>query len=141
MRFIDRIFAKTREKAGAPESNQQSVIAARSKSDTGIHVANAPAEMKQWKTVGVYFHQADGRHPGPVWADTPEKFNDLIPDIRRQIESKLELRITNGDDHLLFHSTKNGVEWDGIGLRRFLEHHREVHQACSRQSHDTSPDR
>jgi hypothetical protein len=114
MRFIDRILGHKNEDA----------------KDAGAGIGKP-----EWRRVGVYFYRADGRYPAPTWAENPQQFNDLIPDIRRQIESKLELRITNGDDHLLFHSTKRGIEWDGIRLGHFLEHDRESHAASKKDTH------
>jgi hypothetical protein len=103
--------------------------------------ATTETTKPEWKTAKVYLYREDGRYPAPRWAETPQQFSDMVPDIRRHIDNKLEVRVTNGDDHLLFHSTKNGVEWDGIGLSRFLEHDRGAHEAGKRNTPDTSYDR
>jgi hypothetical protein len=95
----------------------------------------------EWKRVGVYFYRADGRYPPAKWAQTPQQFSDMVPDIRRHIDGKLEVRITNSDDHLLFHSTKNDVEWDGIGLGKFLARDSEAHGASRRDTRDTAYER
>jgi hypothetical protein len=73
-----------------------------------------------WEKLGVYLYRADGRYPPATWAETPKEFGEMIPAIRAHIHKKLEVRITNSEDHLLFHATQNGIEWDGIGLRPFL---------------------
>jgi hypothetical protein len=69
-----------------------------------------------WHAVGVYFYNSEGRYPPASWANTPEEFAGMVPQIRNHLDNKLEIRITNSDDHLLFHATKNGIEWDGIRL-------------------------
>jgi hypothetical protein len=74
-----------------------------------------------WPRVNVYFYRADGRYPPASHAETPEQFAAMIPKIRNQVDNRLEVRITNGDDHLLFHATGKGVQWDGIGLSQHLD--------------------
>jgi hypothetical protein len=73
-----------------------------------------------WHAVGVYFYNSEGRYPPASWAKTPEEFAGMVPQIRNHLDNKLEIRITNGDDHLLFHATRNGIEWDGIRLSEYL---------------------
>lgn len=77
-----------------------------------------------WERVGAYLYRADGRYPPATWAETPEQFVKMIPKIREHVDNKLKVRITNTDDHLLFHATDKGVEWDGIGLKPMLDHDR-----------------
>jgi hypothetical protein len=69
-----------------------------------------------WQRLGVYLYRADGRYPPATWAETPQAFYEMIPAIQKHLDNKLEVRITNGDDHMLFHATGKGIEWDGIGL-------------------------
>ena len=78
----------------------------------------------EWQTVSVYFYRADGRYPPASRAETGEQFAAMIPKISRHIDDKLEVRITNGEDHLLFHATQKGIEWDGIALSQILDHER-----------------
>lgn len=82
------------------------------------------SDVGSWHRIGVYLYRADGRYPPPTWAETREQFMGMVPKIRQHIDNKLEVRITNGSDHLLFHSTKKGIEWDGIGLSPVLDHPR-----------------
>lgn len=77
-----------------------------------------------WKTVGVYFYRADGRYPAPSWAQTPQQFEKMIPQIREHVNKKLEVRIVDAQDHLLFHATDKGIEWDGSGLTPLLKNER-----------------
>lgn len=77
-----------------------------------------------WKTVGIYLYRADGRYPSATWATTPQQFEKMIPQIREHIDKKLEVRITNAEDQLLFHATHKGIEWDGCGLAPMLKHER-----------------
>ena len=77
-----------------------------------------------WKPVGVHLFQADGRHPSATWAQTPQQFEKMIPSIREHIQKKLEVRIVDGRDQLLFHATRKGIEWDGSGLAPLLRHER-----------------
>jgi hypothetical protein len=102
-------------------------------------------EGRGWERLGVYLYRADGRYPPAVWAETPQEFGEMIPAIRAHIGKKLEVRITNGEDHLLFHATRNGIEWDGIGLRPFLYRGRDE-KAAAKGAEDSlrrkpSPDR
>jgi hypothetical protein len=83
-----------------------------------------PTEGSGWRSVGVYFYRPDGRYPPASWAQTPQQFVEMIPQIKKHLDEKLEVRITNGDDHLLFHATQKGIEWDGIGLSPILDHER-----------------
>lgn len=78
-----------------------------------------------WQRLGVYFYRSDGRYPPATWAETPQQFADMIPKIREHLDKKLEVRITNSDDHLLFHATDKGIEWDGIGLKPMMDHDRD----------------
>ena len=55
-----------------------------------------------------------GRYPPAMWLETPQQFAEIIPKIQEHMDNKLEVRITNGDDHLLFHATPKGIEWDDI---------------------------
>ena len=55
-----------------------------------------------------------------------QRFGVMTPQIRKQLDNKLELRITNSGDHLLFHATDKGIEWDGIGLGQRLDRARDV---------------
>jgi hypothetical protein len=119
MRLIDRILGQRNEK--------------------DVSNTSEPITPK-WKRTGVHLYQPDGRY-ATKWAETPQDFSDMVSDIRRHMDNRLEVRITNSEDHLLFHSTKNGVEWDGIGLSRFLEHEREAHEASRKNTRDTSYDR
>lgn len=77
-----------------------------------------------WQRVGVYLYRADGRYPPATWAETPEQFAQMIPNIRQHVDKRLEVRVTNTHDHLLFHATDNGIEWDGIQLKPLLDHDR-----------------
>jgi hypothetical protein len=77
-----------------------------------------------WQRLGVYLYRNDGRYPPATWAETPQQFAGMIPKIREHIANRLEVRITNGDDHLLFDATQKGIEWDGIGLSRHLDNGR-----------------
>jgi hypothetical protein len=51
---------------------------------------------------------------------TPEKLTALLPKLRDHVRKRLEVRITNSSDELLFHSTSKGIEWDAIGLKPFM---------------------
>jgi hypothetical protein len=77
-----------------------------------------------WQPVSVYFYRADGRYPPASRAETAGQFVAMIPKIGRHIDDKLEVRITDGNDHLLFHATQKGIEWDGIALSPILDHER-----------------
>ncbi len=77
-----------------------------------------------WKAVGVYFHRADGRYPAARWAETPRQFEKMIPQIREHVNKKLEVRIVDTRDRLLFHATDKGIEWDGSGLTPLLRQER-----------------
>jgi len=55
-----------------------------------------------WQRLNVYFYRADGRYPPASHAETPDQFAAMIPQIRKQVDNRLELRITNSSDHLLF---------------------------------------
>jgi len=90
-----------------------------------------------WESLNVYFYHADGRYPPASHAETPEQFGAMIPQIRKQLDNKLELRITNSGDHLLFHATDKGIEWDGIGLGQHLDRARDVCTG-SREERNTS---
>lgn len=98
----------------------------------------------EWQRVGVYFYNAEGRYPPATWAEIPEQFANMIPKIREHVDRKLEVRITNTDDHLLFHATDKGFEWDGIRLQTMLDHDRDraVPDGLKKVSKDKgSPDR
>ena len=73
-----------------------------------------------WQWLGVYLYRADGTYSGAVWAKTPEEFGKLLPAIQEQLKNRREVRIVNIDDHLVFHATAKGIEWDGIGLGALL---------------------
>lgn len=77
-----------------------------------------------WKPVGVHLYQADGRYPSATWAQTPQQFEKMIPSIREHIHKKLEVRIVDTQDQLLFHATQKGIEWDGSGLAPLLKRER-----------------
>jgi len=77
-----------------------------------------------WKAVNIFLYRADGRYEAATRAQTPQDFEAVIPKIRQHIDSRLEVRVTNGADHLLFHATEKGVEWDGIGLTPILDSER-----------------
>jgi hypothetical protein len=74
-----------------------------------------------WQRLGVYLYRADGRYPPATWAETPQQFVKMIPKIREHVDNRLEVRITNSDDHLVFHATDKGVQWDGIQLKPLLD--------------------
>ena len=78
-----------------------------------------------WERLGVYLYRADGRYPPATWAETPQQFAKMIRQIRKHVDKKLEVRITNTDDHLLFHATEKGIEWDGLALTPLLDHDRQ----------------
>ena len=78
-----------------------------------------------WSTLKVYFYRADGRYGPPQWAETPREFAGMIRQIREHVDKKLEVRITNPEDQLLFHATEKGVEWDGIKLVPILDEDRD----------------
>jgi hypothetical protein len=82
--------------------------------------SDTEAQSSRWRTVGVHFYGHDGRYPPATWADSPERFAEMIPQIRKHLDNKLEVRITNSEDHPLFHATSNGVEWDGLRLSEYL---------------------
>jgi hypothetical protein len=97
-----------------------------------------------WQRLHVYFYREDGRYPPAKHAETPEAFAEMVPKIREHIDKKLEIRITNGDDHMLFHATQKGIEWDGIQLEPILEHDRKstsLDRLKSTMKRLTSPDR
>ncbi|MBV9506242.1 MAG: hypothetical protein JO323_14675 [Acidobacteriia bacterium] len=73
-----------------------------------------------WQWLGVYLYRADGTYSGAEWAKTPEEFRRLLPSIQEQIKNRGEVRIANIDDHLVFHATDKGIEWDGLGLAALL---------------------
>jgi hypothetical protein len=77
-----------------------------------------------WKTVGIYFYRADGRYSAASWAQTPQQFEKMFPRIREHLNRKLEVRIVDTQDRLLFHATDKGIEWDGSGLAPLLKHER-----------------
>ena len=77
-----------------------------------------------WKPVGIHFYRADGKHPSATWAQTPQQFEKMIPRIREHLHKKLEVRIVNTQDQLLFHATDKGIEWDGSGLAPLLKRER-----------------
>ena len=91
------------------------------------------ARLLGWQRVGVYLYRADGRYPPATWAETPKQFAEMLPVIQRHIDNKLEVRITNGDDHLLFHATDKGIEWDGIRLGPVLDEDR-------KKAHEKQPE-
>jgi hypothetical protein len=51
-----------------------------------------------WRTVGVYFYGPDGRYSPATWAETPQRFVEMVPQIRMHLDNKLEVRITSSDD-------------------------------------------
>ena len=81
---------------------------------------DTPSQTNGWRSVGAYLYNSDGRYPAASWAETPEQFAGMVPQICNHLDNKLEVRITNSEDHLLFHATKNGIEWDGIRLSEYL---------------------
>jgi hypothetical protein len=85
---------------------------------------NEQGRAPEWQTLKVYLYRHDGRYGPPNWAETPEEFTKMIPQIRKHMDGKLEVRVTNCDDHLLFHATDKGIEWDGINLGKVIEHDR-----------------
>lgn len=89
---------------------------------------------RAWRTLNVYLYRADGRYGPPVHAERPETFPAVVRQIREHVDNKLEVRITNGDDHLLFHATAKGIEWDGIGLTPILDHDRIENQPSEREA-------
>jgi hypothetical protein len=82
---------------------------------------NEQGHRPGWQTLKVYLYGRDGRYGSPNWAETSQEFVDMVPKIREHVDNKLEVRITNGDDHLLFHATEKGIEWDGIKLTPMLD--------------------
>jgi hypothetical protein len=62
----------------------------------------------------------------------------MMPKIGRQVDNRLEVRITNAGDHLLFHATDKGIEWDGIGLGQHLDRTREGHTQHEQNSECTT---
>jgi hypothetical protein len=94
------------------------------------------AQSGGWRAVGVYLYNSEGRYPPASWAKTPEEFAGMVPQIRNHLDNKLEIRITNGDDHLLFHATKNGIEWDGIRLSEYLSREAPRHSDTSEGQHE-----
>jgi hypothetical protein len=89
---------------------------------------DTPSQTNGWRSVGVHFYNQDGRYPPATWAETPQQFVEMVPQIRKHLDNKLEVRITNGDDHLLFHATSNGIEWDGIRLSEYLSKGRQPNE-------------
>lgn len=81
-------------------------------------------ESPGWQPVAVYLYRADGRYPPARWAQTPEQFAEIAPRISEHMSKRLEVRVTNTQDQMLFHATEKGVEWDGIGLGLYLEEER-----------------
>lgn len=78
----------------------------------------------EWQKLKIYFYRADGRYPPASWAETGGQFTAMIPKISQHLDNKLELRITNSEDQMVFHATQKGIEWDGIGLSPILDHER-----------------
>lgn len=78
-----------------------------------------------WQRLGVYLYRNDGRYPPATWAETPKEFAGMVRQIREHVDKKLEVRITNPGDQLLFHATKEGIEWDGINLKPILDEDRD----------------
>jgi len=69
-----------------------------------------------WEWLGIYLYRADGTYTRAEWVKSPEELVAHVPQIREHMKNRLEVRITNSDDELLFHAIDNSVEWDGIGL-------------------------
>jgi hypothetical protein len=78
-----------------------------------------------WETLKVHFYRPDGRYGPPDWAETPKEFAGIVRQIREHVDKRLEVRITNPGDQLLFHATKEGIEWDGINLKPILDEDRD----------------
>jgi len=78
-----------------------------------------------WQTLKVYFYRTDGRYAAPDWAETPQEFAAIVRQIREHVDKSLEVRITNPSDHLLFHATQKGIEWDGMTLKPILDEDRD----------------
>lgn len=77
--------------------------------------------MSEWKWLGVYLYRADGTYTRAMWAKTSEDFRKMLPKIRKHVKNRLEVRITNTGDELLFHATDKGIEWDGMELESLLK--------------------
>ena len=77
--------------------------------------------MGEWKSLGVYLYRADGTYIRAKWAKTPEDFRKMLPKIGKHLKKRLEVRITNSGDELLFHATDKGIEWDGMELESLLQ--------------------
>jgi hypothetical protein len=92
---------------------------------------DTPSQTNGWRSVGAYLYNSDGRYPAASWAETPEQFAGMVPQICNHLDNKLEVRITNSEDHLLFHATKNGIEWDGIRLSEYLSREQQANKAIS----------
>lgn len=97
-----------------------------------------------WPRLGIYLYRADGRYGPAKWAETRQEFARMIPAIRDHVDRKLEVRITNTDDHLLFHATQKGIEWDDIRLGPWLANHPKIERPLKgqkRQFRKDGPDR
>jgi hypothetical protein len=73
-----------------------------------------------WDWLGVYLFRDDGTYGSATWIKGPDELKKMLPSIQGHVRNKLEVRITNSGDELLFHSMEGGVEWDGIGLTQLM---------------------
>ena len=73
-----------------------------------------------WKPLAVFLYRADGTYTCAEWVKTPKELEALLPKLRENVLKRLEVRITNYSDELLFHATSNGIEWDEIGLKPLM---------------------
>jgi hypothetical protein len=87
--------------------------------------ANEQGDTSRWQTLKVYLYRADGRYGPPRLAESAQEFAGMVRQLREHVDKNLEVRITNPADHLLFHATPKGIEWDGIGLKPILDEDRD----------------
>lgn len=73
-----------------------------------------------WDWLGLYLFREDGSYGSAVRIKGPDELKKVLPSIQGHVKNKLEVRITNSGDELLFHSIDGGIEWDGIGLARLM---------------------
>ena len=76
---------------------------------------------EEWNWIGVYLYRADGTYFRARWLKSPQDLVNMLPKIRTHIRSGRDVAITNSADEMLFHATKNGIEWDGLGLEPLLQ--------------------